>query len=94
MPKRFRNGPNKNLKWYGLLLVDHTSSNSTNFMWSILEYFDSLFCFFKDLTGRSNNTPAYKKALTKVMNMGIRVVGTSNQLFIRGSETETKLSKK
>ena len=37
-----------------------------------------------------NKTPAF----TKSMNMDIWVVGTSNQLFIRGSYTETKFSKK
>ena len=37
----------------------------------------------------SNKTPA----LTKSANMGIWVVGTSNQLFIRRSYTETKSSK-
>ena len=38
---------------------------------------------------RSNKTPT----LTKWMNMDNRVAGTSNQLFIRGSFTETKFSK-
>ena len=38
----------------------------------------------------SNKTPA----LTKSMNMEIWMVGTPNQLFIRGSSTETKFSKK
>ena len=33
-------------------------------------------------------------ALTKSMNMDIWVVGTSNQLLVRGSYTETKFSKK
>ena len=37
----------------------------------------------------SNETPA----LTKSTNMDIWVVGTTNQLFIRGSLTETKFSK-
>ena len=32
-------------------------------------------------------------ALTKIMNMDNLVVGTSNQLYIRGSYTETKFSK-
>ena len=32
-------------------------------------------------------------ALTKSRNMSICVVGTSNQFFIRGSQTETKFSK-
>ena len=36
-----------------------------------------------------NKTPA----LSKSMNIDIWVVGTSNQLFIRGSQTETKFSK-
>ena len=30
----------------------------------------------------------------KSKNMDIWVVGTSNQFFVRGSESETKLSKK
>ena len=38
----------------------------------------------------SNKTPA----LTKIANMGICLVGTPNQHFIRGSKTETKFSKK
>ena len=38
----------------------------------------------------SNETPA----LTKSTNIGIWVVGTTSQLFIRGSYTETKYSKK
>ena len=38
----------------------------------------------------SNKTPA----LTKGTNMGIWVVCTSNQLFIRGSQTERKFSRK
>ena len=37
----------------------------------------------------SNETPA----LTKSTNMDIWVVGTTNQLFTRGSLTETKFSK-
>ena len=37
----------------------------------------------------SNKTPA----LTKSMNMDSWVVGTSNQLFRRGSYSETKFSK-
>ena len=37
----------------------------------------------------SNKTPA----LTKSRNMGIRVVGTSNQFFTRGSYSEIKFSK-
>ena len=38
----------------------------------------------------SNKTPM----LTKSTNMGIWIIGTSNQLFTRGSYTETKSSKK
>ena len=38
----------------------------------------------------SNKTPALKKST----NMDVRAVVTLNQLFIRGSYTETKLSKK
>ena len=34
------------------------------------------------------------QALTKSRNTGIWVVATSNELFIRTSETETKFSKK
>ena len=34
------------------------------------------------------------QALTKSMNMHIWLVGTSDQLIIRGSYTETKISKK
>ena len=34
------------------------------------------------------------QALTKSMNMEILVAGTLNQLFIRGSYTEIKFSKK
>ena len=36
-----------------------------------------------------NKTPT----LTKIMNMDIRVVGTSSQLFKRGSYSKTKFSK-
>ena len=40
------------------------------------------------------NTPSNKtQALTKSMNMCIREIGASNQLFIRGSYTEIKSSK-
>ena len=38
----------------------------------------------------SNKTPE----ITKSINMNIWVVGTSNQLVIKGSYTETKFSKK
>ena len=52
-----------------------------------------IFYGLKILTGEkpaSHKTPV----LAKSRNMGIWVVGTSNQLFIRGSYTETKFSKK
>ena len=48
---------------------------------------------FKDTNSEkapSNETPA----LTKSMNMNNWVVGTSNQLFVIGSYTEIKFSKK
>ena len=38
----------------------------------------------------SNKTPAFRKST----NMGVWAVDTLNQLFTRGSLTETKLSKK
>ena len=44
-------------------------------------------------TDREKATTNKTPAPTKSRNMGIWVVGTSNQLFIRGSETETKFSK-
>ena len=48
---------------------------------------------FKD-TNREK-APSYKTpALLESMNMDIWVVGTSNELFIAGSSTETKFSKK
>ena len=53
----------------------------------------SRFFFFKDThreKAPSNKTPALRKST----NMGVWAVGTLNQLFIRGSLTETKLSKK
>ena len=37
----------------------------------------------------SNKTPVLQKST----NMGMWDVGTSNQLFVRGSQTETKFSK-
>ena len=52
-----------------------------------------IFYGLKILTGEkpaSHKTPV----LAKSRNMGIWVVGTSNQLFIRGSYTETKYSNK
>ena len=42
-----------------------------------------------------NKTPALSESMNmESMNMDIWVVGTPNQLFITGSYTETKLSKK
>ena len=48
---------------------------------------------FKD-TGREKASSNITPAFTKSMNMDIWVVGTSYQLFIRSSFTETKFSKK
>ena len=43
----------------------------------------------------SKNAPSNKtQVITKSMNMEIWEVGTLNQLFIRGSYTEIKFSKK
>ena len=48
---------------------------------------------FKDT--QRNKAPSNEiPALTKSTNMGIWVVGATNQLFIRGSSTETKFSEK
>ena len=47
----------------------------------------------KTLTGKK--PPSYKTSvLTKSMDMDIWVVGTSNELFIKGSYIETKFSTK
>ena len=48
---------------------------------------------FKD-THREKAPSTKTPALSESMNMNIWVVGTSNQLFIAGSYTETKFSKK
>ena len=48
---------------------------------------------FKD-TQREKAPSNKTQSLTKNTNMDIWFVGTSNQLFIRCSETETKFSKK
>ena len=49
--------------------------------------------FIKDT--HSEKAPSNKTlALTKITNIDIWVVGILNQLFIRGSLTETKFSKK
>ena len=45
------------------------------------------------ILSRKKNPLNKTKGLTKSMNMNIWVVGTSNQLFIRGSYTKTKFSK-
>ena len=58
-----------------------------------LNSFDFVSILFKDTyreKAPANKTPV----LTKSMNMDTWVVGTSNQLFIKGSYTETKSSKK
>ena len=51
-----------------------------------------IFSLFKDIR-REKLLPNKTPALRKSTNMGIWNVGTSNQLFIRGSFTETKFSK-
>ena len=71
--------------------VKHTTKTLHEFIISYFEKFvDSWYVhlikiiFLKDIymeKGHPNETPA----LTKSMNMEIWVVGTSNQLFIRGS---------
>ena len=51
-------------------------------------------CQFKDTHLFKVKTPSNKTvALTKSTNMGIQVLGTLNQLFIRGSQTETKFQR-
>ena len=51
-------------------------------------------CQFKDTHLFKIKTPSNKTpALTKSTNMGIWVLGTSSQLFVRGSKTETKFPK-
>ena len=48
---------------------------------------------FKDI--HRGKSPSKKSpALMKSMNIDIWVVGTSNQLYIKDSQTETKFSKK
>ena len=49
---------------------------------------------FLKYTDREKAPPNKTPALRKSTNMGVWAVGTLNQLFIRGSLTETKLSKK
>ena len=51
-----------------------------------------LFYVIKD-THREKVPSNKSPALTKSTNMGICVVGTSNQLSVRGSWTEIKISK-
>ena len=48
---------------------------------------------FKD-TNREKAPSQKTPALLESMNMDIWVVGTSNELFIAGSSTDTKFSKK
>ena len=50
------------------------------------------FASFKD-TLRGKTLSNKTQALRKTINMDIWVIGTSNQLFIRGSYTQTKFSK-
>ena len=55
---------------------------------------------FKRIVRSSEDTHGEKApsnrtlTLRKSRNMGIWVVGTSNQLFVRGSSTEAKFSKR
>ena len=58
-----------------------------------------MYCFcmiMQDLkdTHRENAPSNKTLALTKSTNIGIWVVGTSNQLLIKGYQTETKFEKK
>ena len=48
------------------------------------------------IKGNHREKPPSNKTLkyTKSANKAVSVVGTTNQLFIRGSEAETKFSKK
>ena len=57
-----------------------------------MEYPDIIIKSLKDIH-RVKEPSNKTSALTKSMNMDIWAVGTSNQLFIRGSSTETKFSK-
>ena len=44
---------------------------------------------------RRENTPSNKtQAITKIMNMDILLIGTLNQIFIRGSYTQIIVFKK
>ena len=52
-----------------------------------------LYYCFKD-TQREKAPSNKSPALRKSTNMGVWAVGTLNQLFIRGSYTEIKVSKK
>ena len=62
------------------------SENARPGRFNISRYFNLIF-YFKD-THREKASSNKIPALTKTIN--IWVVGTSNQLFIRGSYTETK----
>ena len=55
---------------------------------------DTKFCLHLTIL-KMKKIPSNKAlTLSKIMNMDIWVVGTLNQLFIRGSKTETKFLKK
>ena len=62
----------------------------------IRKYSPEVFCKNGVLKNTHRETATSDKTTTlkKSMNMVICVVGTSNQLFIRGSLTEIKFSKK
>ena len=58
-----------------------------------LIYISDLSTVIKD-TRKENASSNKTEALTKIMNMYVREIGTLNQLFIRGSYTQIKFSKK
>ena len=62
-----------------------------------IQYFASIAMlalnFFKD-THKEKALPNQTPAVTKSMDTDIWFIGTSSQLFLTGSETETKFSKK
>ena len=59
----------------------------------LLKWLYNNFMVLKD-THREKAPSNKTSALRKSTNMGVWVAGTLNQLIIRGSLTETKLSKK
>ena len=56
---------------------------------NIAKFFGTAFFYGTPLVAASENTLSKKtEALTKSMNMDILVIGTLNQVFIRGSYTQ------